>query len=180
MPDAASSRKRLDFWGSEPPVPCAVPALAEPIFSAKRRDATQCIQGGIYKAISRQTPSSMPRPNRGERSKIAVNSNRTRLKARDRSSSGTGFPVSESLWRGWTIRYRKSDQESSEVENTAWSCLHDDIALKKEAFKNPSYKQCLMTKVRSRLRVICATPVGKRAAPSASTRFLCCVCISHQ
>jgi hypothetical protein len=70
--------------------------------------------------------------------------------------------------------------ERSEVENIAWSCLQDDTALKTGPFKNPSRKQQLMMKVRSRLRVICATPVGKRAAPSASTRFLCCVCISHQ
>ncbi len=66
------------------------------------------------------------------------------------------------------------------VENTAPDCSRGDLALKTEPFENCSYKQCLTMKVRSRLRVICATPIQKRAAPRASTRFLCCVCISHR
>jgi hypothetical protein len=37
-------------------------------------------------------------------------------------------------------------------------------------------KQILAMKVRSRLRVICATPVQKRAAKDGLRQFLCCVC----
>jgi hypothetical protein len=51
------------------------------------------------------------------------------------------FSRLESLWCSCTIRSRKSAQERSEVENTAWSCLHGDAALKNEPFKNLSRKQ---------------------------------------
>jgi hypothetical protein len=64
------------------------------------------------------------------------------------------------------------------VENVALVAARHDLVIKMEPFQKHLYKQGLTMKIRSRLRVICATPRQKRAAPLASRRFLCCVCIS--
>ena len=42
--------------------------------------------------------------------------------------------------------------------------------------RKANYKQILVTKDRSRLRVICATPLQKRPVKPRSARFLYCVC----
>ena len=47
-----------------------------------------------------------------------------------------------------------------------------------ELFVNSVVKQRLAAEVPSRLRVICATPIQKRADSHRSKRFLCCVCRS--
>ena len=47
-----------------------------------------------------------------------------------------------------------------------------------ELIENILIKQRLATEVRSRLRVICATPIQKRPDSHRSKRFLCCVCRS--
>jgi hypothetical protein len=43
--------------------------------------------------------------------------------------------------------------------------------------QNNVLEQGLAMKVRSRLRVICATPIQKRRDSHHSKRFLCCVCM---
>jgi hypothetical protein len=43
---------------------------------------------------------------------------------------------------------------------------------------NNMINQRLVVKARSRLRVICATPIQKRSDSHRSQRFLCCVCRS--
>jgi hypothetical protein len=45
-----------------------------------------------------------------------------------------------------------------------------------ELFQNKHKKQDVAEKVRSRPRVICATPIAKGAQSGASELFLCCVC----
>ena len=47
-----------------------------------------------------------------------------------------------------------------------------------ELIENIFTKQRLATEGRSRLRVICATPIQKRPSSHRSKRFLCCVCRS--
>ena len=47
-----------------------------------------------------------------------------------------------------------------------------------ELIENSVMEQRLAMKVRSRLRVICATPIQKRLESHRSKRFLCCVCRS--
>jgi hypothetical protein len=95
-------------------------------------------------------------------------------------AASADFRASESRWLGQSIRCERARFKRSKVENTAPGCSRGGLTLKTEPFENRLYKQRLTMKARSRLRVICATPIQKRAAPRTSTRFLCCVCISHR
>ena len=57
-------------------------------------------------------------------------------------------------------------------------CSRQQFTRQMELFKKSYKNQLVAGKYRSRLRVICATPIGKGAESGCWKRFLCCVCRS--
>jgi hypothetical protein len=63
-------------------------------------------------------------------------------------------------------------------QNRPGWCSRSALRTQMELIENSVTEQRLAMKFRSRLRVICATPIQKRADSHRSKRFLCCVCRS--
>jgi hypothetical protein len=64
------------------------------------------------------------------------------------------------------------------MENRREGCSRSALRTQMELIENSVTEQRLAMNFRSRLRVICATPIQKRAQSHRSKRFLCCVCRS--
>jgi hypothetical protein len=75
---------------------------------------------------------------------------------------------------GSTIRGNQARGRGKPAPRVPTQCSARQI----ELIENSMTEQRLAMKVRSRLRVICATPFQKRPDSHRSERFLCCVCIN--
>jgi hypothetical protein len=158
-----------------PPTHVPRPTSLRGMVSARHCASIECIQGPKNKDFlaeleesNRATELACARASRATKS--AGSAELARVVHPSRLSESLSFRRSIRCVRE-RVKAKRSGKHRSD-------CSCHDLAFKMGRFENHLYKQRLTMKIRSRLRVICATPRQKRAAPLSSKRFLCCVCMA--